>query len=175
MENYVLPVKILNSNGDIKNINNLFIKKELQIGLNEPVNTIMNEDSNILLDFGKELCGGIRILVCNYDNRPIDLLVRFGESVSEALSDIGNKNSSNDHAVREFNVKTTNLCDLKVGNTGFRFVYIKKLTKENSLIIKSIVAINNISRKKCIGSFKCARRYPQSRRGIRNARIFARA
>ena len=129
MENYVLPVKILDSNGDIKNINNLFIKKELQIGLNEPVNTIMNEDSNILLDFGKELCGGIRILVCNYDNRPIDLLVRFGESVSEALSDIGNKNSSNDHAVREFNVKTTNLCDLKVGNTGFRFVYIKKLTK----------------------------------------------
>ncbi len=114
MENYVFPVKILNSNGDIKNINNLFIKKELQIGLNEPVNTIMNEDSNILLDFGKELCGGIRILVCNYDNRPIDLLVRFGESVSEALSDIGNKNSSNDHAVREFNVKTTNLCDLKV-------------------------------------------------------------
>ena len=66
MEKYILPTRVLDSKGDIRNINNLFIKKELQIGLNEPVNTVMNGESTILLDFGREICGGIRILICNY-------------------------------------------------------------------------------------------------------------
>ena len=156
MEKYILPTRVLDSKGDIRNINNLFIKKELQIGLNEPVNTVMNGESSILLDFGREICGGIRILICNYDNTPIDLLVRFGESVSEVINNVGYKNSSNDHAIREYNIKTTNLCDLKVGNTGFRFVYIEKKTKDVSLVIKSIVAISVSSNKRCLGKFKCS-------------------
>jgi len=155
MEQYLLPKRVVTYSGNIINIDNLFINKEKQIGLNEPVTTIMKDDSSILLDFGKEICGGGRILVCNYNNKPINLLVRFGESVSESLACVGEKNATNDHAVREMTIQTTNLCDIKFGNTGFRFLYIKKLTTEIDLIIKNIYALSIYNNKNIIGSFNC--------------------
>ncbi|MDX9753403.1 MAG: hypothetical protein RBU29_05540, partial [bacterium] len=44
--------------------------------------------AGILLDFGKELQGGVQIMGWHSKgNKPVRLRVRFGESVSEAMSD----------------------------------------------------------------------------------------
>src|SRR5205823_5253694 len=83
----------------------------------------------ILLDFGKELQGGVQIAV--FDLKPVGdrgktvrLRVRFGESADEAMSELGEKNSQTDHAVRDQICQAPWLGTVEVGNTGFRFVRI---------------------------------------------------
>lgn len=60
----------------------------------------------IVLDFGKELHGGLQLvtgLMKTHD--PVHVRIRFGESVSEAMSDIDSiKGATNDHAMRDFKV-----------------------------------------------------------------------
>ena len=44
----------------------------------------------MLLDFGKELCGGIALSAAiRADQRALKVRIRLGESVSEAMSDVG--------------------------------------------------------------------------------------
>ena len=54
MINYINPVKIIKMEGDILFPDNLLINKELQIGLNESIYTVLKNECSILLDFGKE-------------------------------------------------------------------------------------------------------------------------
>ena len=57
------------------------------------------EPASVLLDFGRELHGGLQIgSMCP---RGMKMRVRFGESVGEVMSDIGTKSASNDHAIRD--------------------------------------------------------------------------
>ena len=61
MQKIIYPKKIV----DYKNataVENLKIAKSLQIGLNEPDLTEIGEGGYVVLDFGKELCGSLRIL-----------------------------------------------------------------------------------------------------------------
>ncbi len=78
--------------------------------------------SGILLDYGRELCGGIRIV--SADNRPrtVRIRVRFGESISEALGA-----PNNDHAMHDLTIPVPWYGTADVGNTGFRFVSIQVL------------------------------------------------
>ena len=48
--------------------------------------------ASLLLDYGTELYGGIQIAAgIRADKKPIKLRVRFGESVSEAMSEYGSE------------------------------------------------------------------------------------
>ena len=80
--------------------------------------------SALLLDFGKELCVGIRIIT-RYAPRGAQLRIRFGESVSEACTPLGEKGTGNDHAPRDIVVTVSGMSDLEFGQTGFRFVRIE--------------------------------------------------
>ena len=111
----------------------------------------------ILLDFGKELQGGIQIITGQGPTqKPINIRIRFGESVSEAMSDIDGENgASNDHAMRDFNISLPWLGVLEVGNSGFRFARIDLLDANTELQLKEVRAIfthRDISFK---GSFRC--------------------
>ena len=66
--------------------------------------TTINRGGYILLDFGKEISGGIAIAAEKAEHHPkdTDIRITFGESVMEALSSLGEKNACNDHAVRDF-------------------------------------------------------------------------
>lgn len=145
MKKYLLPKKIILVDGEIKNTNNLFVKKDMQIGLSESSFTEMVGQSTLLLDFGQEICGGIRLLIYNFTNLPVKLRIVFGESISEALSNIGEKNSTNDHSVRDYEINTTNLCDIETGQTGFRYVRIIKLSEKPVVRFKNIYAVSNYS------------------------------
>lgn len=80
----------------------------------------------LLLDFGKELCGGLRIVTRNAPT-VTRLHLTFGESVSEACAAIGEKNAGNDHSPRDMEVVISNMSDLQFGQTGFRFARVELL------------------------------------------------
>lgn len=76
--------------------------------------------SSVLLDFGRELYGGIQI--CGgwtEGNKPFRVRVRFGESVTEAMTQ-----PNQDHAIHDTTVLVPFLGATEIGNTGFRFVRI---------------------------------------------------
>ena len=143
MKEYILPVRIACSH-QVLQIQNLYTRKPLQIGLSETETTIFEQGSHIILDFGKEMCGGIRLLTLHAGHVPVR--IRFGESLTESCSEpYGPRNATNDHALRDFTVELMDYSDMTFGNTGFRFV---RLDFEGRAEIKSILAVNHIFSKK---------------------------
>ena len=143
MIEYIFPIRIIECDKVIKQ-KNLLLKKPLQIGLAETKTTLFNKNSYIILDFEKEMCGGIRILTSFSDNSKVR--IRFGESLTECCSELGGeKNSTNDHSLRDFTVELPSLSDLTFGNTGFRFV---RIDFSEEVSVKTIVAVNSILKKK---------------------------
>ena len=102
------------------------------------------EQASILLDFGKELHGGLEIVTGMWPgNKPVNVRVRFGESVSEAMADIGGKNgATDDHAIRDWTMKLPWLGKIEIGNTGFRFVRIDLLADDVTLHLREVNAIS---------------------------------
>ena len=83
------------------------------------------EPPGLLLDFGRELHGGLQLGISPKGTRQSRLRLRFGESISETMSSLGDgKHATNDHAMRDFEVTVPLFGSVEVGNTGFRFVRI---------------------------------------------------
>jgi alpha-L-rhamnosidase len=117
--------------------------------------------AGILLDFGRELQGGIQIAVSDLkavgnNGKTVRLRVRFGESVSEAMSELGDKGSQTDHAVRDQICQAPWLGTVEVGNTGFRFARIDLVEPGAFVAIKSARAVFLYRDLPYLGSFKCS-------------------
>lgn len=112
--------------------------------------------AGILLDFGKELHGGLQIITgMRPSNRPLRVRIRFGESVTEAMSEISPESSAtNDHAMRDFEIGLPWLGSLEVGDTGFRFVRIDLLDKDEELSLHSVRAAFKFRDIPYLGSFR---------------------
>ena len=164
---FLLPAKIVEFGGNIENVESLLNKKSLQIGLCETEfttlrNTENGENSYIILDFGIELHGGVRIL--NYTTSDTtyfgeiepEIKITFGESYSEANSNIGEKGSCNDHSPRQFTVTIPALSDNEWGQTGFRFVRIELLTPNTIIKLKNVLAMSIMHNFEYKGSFECS-------------------
>ena len=142
MKEYILPERIIASEG--VDTRNLLKKQPLQIGLAERETTAFEDGQYVILDFGEEMCGGIRVLT--FHSRQVSVRVRFGESLSECCSELGGEtNATNDHALRDFTVNLPNYSDMTFGNTGFRFV---RLDFGGRVKLKSILAVNHILKKR---------------------------
>lgn len=109
----------------------------------------------ILLDFGKEIYGGLKISMgIRPSKKPLKLRIRFGESVGEAMSEIGGEgNATNEHSMRDFIVEVPWLGSVEVGNTGFRFVRIDLVDYNQTAPIKSIRAAFKYRDIPYLGSF----------------------
>jgi hypothetical protein len=115
-----------------------------------------NEYPAILLDFGKEIQGGIQ-LVTAASSSPVKVRIRFGESVSEAMSQAGGaQGATNDHAMRDFVMETPWLGVAETGNSGFRFVRIDLIEPNARLDLKEVNAIFTYRDIPYSGSFKCS-------------------
>jgi hypothetical protein len=117
--------------------------------------------AGILLDFGRELQGGLQIAVSDLkavgnNGKTVRLRVRFGESVSEAMSELGDKGSQTDHAVRDQICQAPWLGTVEVGNTGFRFARIDLVEPGAFIAIKSARAVFLYRDLPYLGSFKCS-------------------
>ena len=96
----------------------LLKKQTLQIGLAERNTTCFASGDSVILDFGEELSGGVRILTYFGGNVPVR--IRFGESLTEACSELGGqRNATNDHSLRDLKVHLQNYSDMTFGQTGF--------------------------------------------------------
>lgn len=111
---------------------------------------------SLLFDFGKEIQGGIQIVTGLSATHNVRIHICFGESVSEAMSEIDGKNGAgNDHAMRDFELPLPWLGVLNYGNTGFRFVRIDVLGEDTDLLLKEVRATFTYSDIPYMGSFKC--------------------
>lgn len=138
MIRYMYPTKIKKAQ-NITNVDSVLCKKDLQIGLNEPDVATFNPNATIVLDFGKEIRGGVRILT--YETQDIGCIrvrIRFGESLSECFAELGEKNATNDHSslVQSWLASPPTTLGIvnKLGG-GWRFV--NRLKKQKKLGIKS--------------------------------------
>lgn len=113
--------------------------------------------ASLLLDFGKELHGGIQIVTGpNKGKIPTRVRIRLGESVSEAMSELGGKQgATNDHANRDFETLIPWFGILNVGDSGFRFARIDLLGEQSEALIKEIRAIFIYRDLPYLGSFRC--------------------
>ena len=124
-------------------------RQALQIGLAEQNITRFQPKESVIFDFGQEISGGIRILTFRGKNVPVR--IRFGESLTEACSEIGGaSNATNDHSLRDFTVCLQNYSDMTFGQTGFRFV---RLDFEGEVQIKTVVAASLESRRKALYAY----------------------
>ncbi len=108
----------------------------------------------IVLDLGKEIQGGIQIITTINNPHKAHVRIRFGESVSEAMCDIGEKGATNDHAMRDFTVELPWLGKLEIGNSGFRFVRIDLVDPDVKLELKEVNGIFSYRNIPYLGSFK---------------------
>lgn len=112
--------------------------------------------SGFLLDFGRELHGGVQLGISPGGSSGARLRLRFGESVSEAMSSVGDgRHASNDHALRDFEMPIPKFGSIEVGNTGFRFLRIDLVTK-GTVGIEFVRAVSLMRPMKGIGSFRCS-------------------
>ncbi len=120
---YLPPVNIIYHTGDElkpENMDSLLHPDTHQVYVhNPPPMCRMKPGAAILLDFGTELNGGIRITTGFNNHQPAPVRIRFGESVSEAM-----QNPNNDHAMHNTIVDLPSMGTMEIGNTGFRFVRI---------------------------------------------------
>ena len=109
---------------------------------NENVAKFNGKGAFVVLDYGKELCGSVRIIT-RATFGPTKFRITFGESLAECCSSLGEKNATNDHSPRDFVADISNMSDLSFGLTGFRFVRIELLT-DSEVWVKNIFAINTL-------------------------------
>jgi alpha-L-rhamnosidase len=150
VKTYITPQKIVWQSDDsgefIKNSTSLLNKGNGQVAVNDKnlcrfISTEENKPG-ILLDYGKEIHGGVKISMgIRGSKTPLKLRLRFGESVGEAMSDIGGEqNATNEHSLRDFIVEVPWLGSIEVGETGFRFLRIDVVEAGENAPIKSIDA-----------------------------------
>ncbi len=114
------------------------------------------EPAGVLLDFGRELHGGLSLGMSPSTTPGTRLRLRFGESVSEAMSDIGDgRHASNDHAMRDFVAEVPRMGVIELGNTGFRFVRIDLVSggEAGFEFVRAVSLMRDMPR---LGSFRCS-------------------
>ncbi len=158
---YIAPTQIIwqSENAEIVNAERLLKEGIHQASLiNSDVCKLKNSNgqASIVLDFGRELHGGLEIVTGMWaGSKPVNVRVRFGESVSETMAEIGGKSgATNDHAIRDWELKLPWLGKIEIGNTGFRFVRIDLLSDDAELHLKEINAISIMRDIPYLGSFK---------------------
>ena len=153
-EQYIMPCRVVTSE-KAEDVLNLLIEKSLQVGFKSYKCAKIKQGGYVVLDFGKELCGGISMTVRETNiTQPEYAKCRivFGESVMESLSTIGVKNAQNAHAVRDQVLSVSSMGTLTFGNTGFRFVKIEAVYGDITVkVVKAKTDIKDIEYK---GSFE---------------------
>ncbi len=159
---FLRPVRIVTTVGQVRNAPVLLTDTPLQIHVTEPETVTLDnrdttEKAGILLDFGRELQGGVRLLCAATPGaRYPAVRLRFGESASEAMTPLGTKNAGNDHAVRDFVIPAPAMSDQEWGQTGFRFVYIELQEPDAELQLSGVLAVSVLRDIPQKGTFRCS-------------------
>lgn len=162
----IYPTRVVLTKGNVKGAQYLTKIRPAQVAIYDYTdqcildNRDSSENAAVLVDFGREIHGTVTVSVWNttpWDQLPsVDYTLRLGESVSEALTPIGVKNATNDHAIRD-SVNTTRPWSSNESNeSGFRFAYVELLSPNAFMEIRCIqgtLVYRDIEYK---GSFSCS-------------------
>lgn len=164
---YITPQRIVWQNDEngksVKNADVLLNAGNGQIDLTRRTNCVMHstetDTASIILDYGKELHGGLQLVLGSSSSRKPPLVrIRFGESVGECNSQTINSSgkkgfSTNHHAMRDIVMELPKEGQIEIGNTGFRFIRIDLLEKNTTLNIREARAIFRYRDIPYLGSF----------------------
>jgi len=118
---------------------------------------VVKPGKGLVIDFGVEIAGSIELFTPQTPEKKMpSVRVRFGESVAEAMSEIGERGAQNDHALRDQIVKVPWLGKTTVGPSGFRFARIDNADPEIDLQLSQVRAILTLRDIPYVGSFKCS-------------------
>lgn len=101
----------------------------------------------LLLDFGCELHGGVRII---NGTPPGRIRLRFGESVSEAMGE-----PDQEHAIHDEVLQLPTMGMLEYGNTGFRFIRIDAVG-DGAVELRNVLAVALFRDLPRRGAFRCS-------------------
>lgn len=159
---YILPKKVVWQGTGVANGEYLVNARVPQIYPRVPENATLStqngEKGSLLLDFGSELAGSLEILVSrgiSDKENGVTMLVRFGESVSEAMTPLGNKHACNNHSTRDMTVLLTANSQQTFGDTGYRFVYLELLDEDAYVDLAGVRAVLTYRDIPYLGSFSC--------------------
>ncbi|MDD5037662.1 MAG: hypothetical protein PHE55_23275, partial [Methylococcaceae bacterium] len=110
------------------------------------------EPASLVVDFGRELHGGLKLMSGGPSSKGVKVRLRFGESVSETMAELGERGACNDHAIRDSVVDLPWLGTREIGETGFRFVRIDLVSK-GVLSLESVEAVSIMRPMEQLGSF----------------------
>lgn len=178
MTEHIFPVKVIKTEGNVKNAASLLKKKDLLIGFFEKNQAIVSGEAAIMLDFGKEYCGSVRIITTAGEGACKNkcVRIRLGESVSETMSAplnysddmIENTTATNDHAVRDFKTYLPFMSDMTFNQSGFRFLridfpagskfYVKAIVIEAETFVKKQIYAYTGSDERVRDIFETAKR-----------------
>lgn len=158
MKEYLLPVRIVEAK-NTTNAESLFKHKGLYSMHNEDVRVwkdfakMEGLGSSIVLDFGKEMHGGVRLTTGFIYYGVCKVRIRFGESLGEVNAEIGEKNATNAHSPRDVEINICTSGDITIGQTGFRFVRIDAL-EDKFIHFRNIYCENHILSRKPIYTYQ---------------------
>ena len=107
----------------------------------------------IVVDFGRELHGSLEIGCGARSARGAKARVRFGESVAEAMSELGERGACNDHAIRDCVIELPWFGRREIGESGFRFARIDNAGK-GVLQLEYVRAVSLMRPMKRLGAFR---------------------
>lgn len=110
--------------------------------------------ASIVVDFGKEIHGGLLLGCGGRTHRNMRARIRFGESVAETMAELGERGACNDHAIRDSVIDLPWSGAREIGNTGFRFVRIDLITK-GAVSFDYLRAVSLMRPMPRLGAFHC--------------------
>ena len=161
---YITPKRIVYTQGCAENSQHLLTDCPNQIIFHPQSdfwmkNTPGQPKAGVLIDFGVEFSGSLRLLVRGVQGKErnkVTILVRLGESVMEALTPIGVKNTTNDHANRDMIMTVSGMSANETPESGFRFAYIELQDEEAVLAFHGIKGCFYFRDLEYKGSFECS-------------------
>ena len=157
---YLTPTRIVYNSGHMLGPENLLKPYGGQVSTSEPVVTLFGPGGSVLLDFGKEIQGGIQIVraISGGSHKAARFRLCLGESVSEALSNVDAPGSTatNDHSARDIEISVPWLGTAQYGNSGFRFARLDLLDGDGDVPIVAVRAISRYRDIPYLGSFRCS-------------------
>ena len=112
-----------------------------------------------LVDFGVEFSGSLRLLVRGVrsaERNKVTILVRLGESVMEAMTPIGVKNTTNDHANRDMIMTVSGMSANETPETGYRFAYVELQDEDAAIAFHGVKGCFYFRDLEYKGSFECS-------------------
>ena len=164
---YIAPKRVVLTEGNVSGAEALLQERSNQITLVpgercSMVNKPGQPHAKIVLDYGIEFPGSIRLMIWSAgskntgDDARCNIIVRTGESVMEAITPLKEKNTTNDHAIRDRVMNVGFYSANETNESGQRFVCIELIDDDAVVEFKAVQGVAHYLDLDYKGSFSCS-------------------